>query len=841
MVWTRARFCWRRCELAVHLLELERAGERVLPVALPREREPPLRVLVLVADLLELLLGDHAAVEELAAALVLAAEARDVVLELGELLAEVQLVLVEREAGVADVVDLLGELGLVAERLQRELVVREPEQRLPGGDDGALLDELLLDLPADDGVEVDRAEREDVARDGDVLLKRPALDGRDREPVGFDVEPPPAALSEEGPRDEPDEEDDADDERDPLRRPRLLLDAPVHAFAAAGARERAGRLREDAVLRRRRGGLLFDHEAWEGEEQRVRWDECNGYASRRDRAKSMRRRYFAHRSVRLRTPTVRQRTARPAPAPEATRPRPSDPCPSATSSSSTTTKTSSRPSASSSAGATSRSTTATSPDALPALLREGRFDAILLDMNFQRDASSGKEGLHWLDRILTYDPAATVVMITAYGDVDLAVRAMKRGALDFVTKPWQNEKLVATISAAMRLRRTREEADRLRAQRDALGEDLDGKLGEIVGQSPAMQRVFETVRKVAPTDANVLVLGENGTGKELVARALHRLSARADEVFVAVDLGSLSESLFESELFGYVKGAFTGADEDRAGRFEVASGGTLFLDEIGNIPPVQQQKLLTVLQNREVCRVGSTTARPIDIRLVSATNRPIYESVQDRTFRQDLLYRINTVEIRLPPLREREGDLRLLAEHFVGIYARKYAKTVTGLSEAAIEKMETLHVARQHPRVAAHRRARRDPLGRVHAPALGPPVLRPVGRPTRRRARRGDAGAGDVRPRTGGARGDPKGALEARRQHQPRGRGARAHAEVALPPYREIRPVNPRILSLRGANAVSDAAISRGVAERSVRSPPVCRYGEIAASACGLLATTAVG
>jgi two-component system response regulator HydG len=334
-------------------------------------------------------------------------------------------------------------------------------------------------------------------------------------------------------------------------------------------------------------------------------------------------------------------------------------------------------------------TTATSPDALPALLREHRFDAILLDMNFQRDASSGKEGLHWLDRILTFDPAAAVVMITAYGDVDLAVRAMKRGAVDFVTKPWQNEKLVATITAAMRLRRTRDEADRLRAQRDALGEDLDGKLGEIIGQSPAMQRVFETIRKVAPTDANVLVLGENGTGKELVARALHRLSARSDEVFVGVDLGALSESLFESELFGYVKGAFTGADEDRPGRFEVASGGTLFLDEIGNIPPTQQQKLLTVLQQRQVTRVGSTVARPIDIRLVSATNRPIYESVKAGDFRQDLLYRINTVEIRLPPLREREGDLRRLAEHFVGVYARKYDKPVTGLSESALEKMES--------------------------------------------------------------------------------------------------------------------------------------------------------
>ena len=332
-------------------------------------------------------------------------------------------------------------------------------------------------------------------------------------------------------------------------------------------------------------------------------------------------------------------------------------------------------------------TTATSPDALPALLREQAFDAILLDMNFQRDASSGKEGLHWLDRILTHDPEAAVVMMTAYGDVDLAVRAMKRGALDFVTKPWQNEKLVATLEAAMRLRRTRAEAERLRAQRDALADDLDGKLGEIVGESAAMQRVFETVRKVAPTDANVLVLGENGTGKELVARALHRLSRRADEGFVSVDLGALAESLFESELFGYVKGAFTGADADRPGRFEVASGGTLFLDEIGNIEPAQQQKLLTVLQTREVCRVGSTQARPVDVRLVAATNRPLYEMVKEGTFRQDLLYRINTIEVHLPPLRERGDDLRLLAEHFLGSYARKYGKEVEGIAESAFEKM----------------------------------------------------------------------------------------------------------------------------------------------------------
>ncbi len=328
-------------------------------------------------------------------------------------------------------------------------------------------------------------------------------------------------------------------------------------------------------------------------------------------------------------------------------------------------------------------TTATSPDALPALLREHGFDAILLDMNFQRDASSGKEGLHWLDRILSSDPEAAVVMITAYGDVDLAVRAMKRGAFDFVTKPWQNEKLVATLEAAMRLRRTRQRLPRPAGE----AEEPGGALGGIVGESPAMQRVFETVRKVAPTDANVLVLGENGTGKELVARALHRLSRRADEGFVSVDLGALAEPLFESELFGYVRGAFTGADADRPGRFEIAHGGTLFLDEIGNVGPAQQQKLLTVLQTREVTRVGSAQARPVDVRLVAATNRPLYEMVREGAFRQDLLYRINTIEIHLPPLRERAGDLRLLAEHFLGTYARKYGRAVAGIAEAAFEKM----------------------------------------------------------------------------------------------------------------------------------------------------------
>jgi two-component system, NtrC family, response regulator HydG len=322
-------------------------------------------------------------------------------------------------------------------------------------------------------------------------------------------------------------------------------------------------------------------------------------------------------------------------------------------------------------------TTATSPEALPALLREESFGVILLDMNFARDAASGKEGLFWLDRVLTHDPAAAVIMITAYGDVDLAVRAMKRGAADFVTKPWGNEQLAQTVLAALR---------RPRRAAPPPGEPEDA-LGPLLGESEAMQRVFSTLRKVAPTDANILVLGENGTGKELAARALHRLSRRAEKPFVGVDVGALAETLFESELFGYVKGAFTGADADRAGRFEAANGGTLFLDEIGNIAPTLQQKLLTVLQRREVVRVGANTARPVDVRIVAATNRPLHEMARDGRFRQDLLYRLNTVELRLPPLREREGDVELLARHFLRHYAAEYGRPVTGLAPETLDRL----------------------------------------------------------------------------------------------------------------------------------------------------------
>ncbi len=332
-----------------------------------------------------------------------------------------------------------------------------------------------------------------------------------------------------------------------------------------------------------------------------------------------------------------------------------------------------------------------SPDCLPLLLRNDTYDVILLDMNFTRDVSSGREGFHWLNRILELDPTAVVILITAYGDVDLAVRAIKEGATDFVLKPWQNEKLLATVSAALRLKSSRSETRRQHDRQSRLAEDLDQPFQEIIGNSPAMQQVFRTVEKVGATEANVLILGESGTGKELVARALHRHSPRVDEVFISVDLGAISETLFESELFGHVKGAFTDAREDRAGRFEVASGGTLFLDEIGNLPPPLQAKLLTALQTRSVIRLGSNRPRPVDIRLVCATNVPLAELVGGNQFRQDLLYRINTVEIVLPPLRERMEDIPLLAEHFLRIYCRKYRKPLKRMLPATLKRLGQHH------------------------------------------------------------------------------------------------------------------------------------------------------
>ncbi|MEL6536112.1 MAG: sigma-54 dependent transcriptional regulator [Bacteroidota bacterium] len=328
----------------------------------------------------------------------------------------------------------------------------------------------------------------------------------------------------------------------------------------------------------------------------------------------------------------------------------------------------------------------THPDGIPALLEETTPEVVLLDMNFRPGDTDGKEGLRWLRELKKRSSNTSVVLTTAYGDVGLAVEGLKEGASDFVEKPWKNEKLLATVRAALDLHRNRQEVDRLRDRQEQVQADNHGAFQDFIGESPAMQRVKALIEKVAPTDANVLILGENGTGKEVVAHALHQHSLRAKEILMGVDLGAIQDSLFESELFGHVKGAFTDARQDRPGRFETASGGTLFLDEIGNLTPALQSKLLSVLQNRQVTRVGANKPKEIDVRLVCATNMPLYEMVEEQTFRQDLMYRINTVEIVLPPLRERREDIPLLLKHFMRSYAKKYKKGKMVLSSDA-EKM----------------------------------------------------------------------------------------------------------------------------------------------------------
>src|SRR5690554_1933370 len=331
--------------------------------------------------------------------------------------------------------------------------------------------------------------------------------------------------------------------------------------------------------------------------------------------------------------------------------------------------------------------TETKPENIPRHMAEESFDVILLDMNFNKDAISGKEGFFWLEKILENDPEAVVLFITAYGDVEKSVRAIKAGATDFIIKPWQNEKLLATIWSAMKLKSSRREVSHLRARQKEINTLMDQPFADFIGVSPGMQQVFKTIRKVAGTDANVLILGENGTGKELVARALHRHSLRKEESFISVDLGALSESLFESELFGHTKGAFTDAKADRPGRFELAQGGSIFLDEIGNLSLPLQAKLLTVLERREVIRVGANKPIPINIRLISATNMGIKQMAAEGTFRQDLLYRINTVEIELPALRDRPEDIPVLAEHFIRIYSKKYNRQINKPSPSVIRKL----------------------------------------------------------------------------------------------------------------------------------------------------------
>jgi len=328
------------------------------------------------------------------------------------------------------------------------------------------------------------------------------------------------------------------------------------------------------------------------------------------------------------------------------------------------------------------------PKKIPFLLNNDTYDVILLDMNFSKDITSGKEGFYWLEQILERDPTAVVILITAFGDVEMAVKALKEGATDFVLKPWQNEKLIATLSSAGKLKKSRNEITQLKQAKEALEEGINQPFKDIIGESQAIKSVFNIIDKVAQTDANVLILGENGTGKELIARALHQKSLRKDKVFIGVDMGAITETLFESELFGHKKGAFTDAKDDRAGRFEAANGGTLFLDEIGNLSMPLQSKLLTALQKREVVRIGTNKSIPVDIRLICATNMPIYEMVDESTFRQDLLYRINTVEIHLPSLRERLDDIPLLADHFIQMYCGKYRKPVKKLAPLALKKLQ---------------------------------------------------------------------------------------------------------------------------------------------------------
>lgn len=327
------------------------------------------------------------------------------------------------------------------------------------------------------------------------------------------------------------------------------------------------------------------------------------------------------------------------------------------------------------------------PNRISEFMGKDVYDVILLDMNFSAGVATGNEGIFWLKRILEIDPQAIVVMITAYGDIELAVKAIKEGASDFIHKSWDEDKILSTLLAAGQLRQSKLEIKKLKTKQEHLIEKASGGFDICDCPSPAMRKVMDMVDKVAKTDASILILGENGTGKEVLAREVHKRSARSGEIFVSVDLGSLSGSLFESEIFGYNKGAFTDARQDKPGRIEVASGGTLFLDEIGNLPTELQPKLLSVLQNREATRLGSVQKIKVDFRLISATNMPLQDMVKEKSFREDLLYRINTVQIEIPPLRRRIEDIPLLADFYLHKFEGKYKKAKLKLSEAALDKL----------------------------------------------------------------------------------------------------------------------------------------------------------
>lgn len=320
--------------------------------------------------------------------------------------------------------------------------------------------------------------------------------------------------------------------------------------------------------------------------------------------------------------------------------------------------------------------TLNSPKTLESILRQREIDVILLDMNFNAGVTSGNEGIFWMNRIQVLSPHTQVVLQTAYGNIELAVKSIKEGAVDFLPKPWDKEKLVTTILNAYHQSQARKENRNLRSKQQALQDHINKNINPFIASAASMQPVLSTIESVAETDASVLLLGEHGTGKELVARAIHQRSNRMHEPFIVVDVGALSQTLFESEMFGYEKGAFTDAKETRIGKFELAHKGTLFLDEIGNITPELQIKLLSAIQTKSICKVGSNAPVEIDVRIICATNAPIYEAVKNGTFRQDLFYRIKTIEINLPPLRERMEDLPDLFRHYLEHYTKRYNKSL---------------------------------------------------------------------------------------------------------------------------------------------------------------------
>lgn len=332
-------------------------------------------------------------------------------------------------------------------------------------------------------------------------------------------------------------------------------------------------------------------------------------------------------------------------------------------------------------------TTLTDPGHIPTELRRREYNLVLLDMNFKSGIHTGNEGIYWLGRIRETHPDISVVMITAFGDVELTVKALKLGATDFVLKPWDNNKLLATLQSAIQLNWSKKEVNQLREKEKELKSELNRDPKIIIGSSPKLVHVLNLVRKVAKTDANILITGENGTGKELIAQEIHRMSDRHNEVLVSVDMGAITETLFESELFGHVKGAFTDARENRPGKFEVADKGTLFLDEIGNLSFHLQSKLLAAIQNRQVSRIGSNQAIAVDIRLICATNKNLENMVSEGLFREDLLYRINTIQVEVPPLRERGEDIILLSEFFLKKYAIRYNKQAIRINQQAQEKL----------------------------------------------------------------------------------------------------------------------------------------------------------